>query len=325
MGGICIGLKLNALIEVFLVYVVLIGAFDFFASFPSGKWAEFLCILLLFVILVSLAVARKDFSRYGISQKNSEGDAKAIVVFAASMLFLVIGSIWSAAVLTFLSVTKRDFSRYGITMRGLGSDLKIVAICIVPVMAVDVFTLYYSIGSFGGTLIYSALIVLLLFVILLLLTKVTYRENTIALRARTIVPVATAGSIISFITIVSTMTPQHFDGTQGLALKLVDALVFGFVIQAIPQQLLFGGYIQSRLNEAFGRPYKLLGVGWGAGIIVTALLFGLMHVIYHHYYLWGIWTFFFWLVYGFLREKTGNITVPTIIHGIEDAFFHMTW
>jgi hypothetical protein len=33
---------------------------------------------------------------------------------------------------------------------------------------------------------------------------------------------------------------------------------------------MFRGYIQSRLNTAFGRPFRLWGVPWGWGLVITA-------------------------------------------------------
>jgi uncharacterized protein len=327
-------LKLHALLEVVLVYILLTGAYRFFASFSSGEWIEYVCVAVLFVILVSLAFAGKDFSRYGISPKNTDGELKAALVFAASMFFLMLGGFWVAFILVLLAVTGRDFSRYGITMRGLASDLKIVAICIIPVMAVDCSVFYFSIGDIQGTLFFSLLIVILLFVLLRLLKNVPYQEDTIALRARYIVPAIVAGSIISLIFVPGITGGYHSGGPTDFVPMAINALVFGFVLQAIPQEILFRGYIQSRLNEAFGRPYTLFGISWGAGVVITSLLFGLLHVInpfnpfkgeYNLNISWGIWTFFFGLVYGFLREKTGNITAPTIVHGIENTFSYITW
>jgi membrane protease YdiL (CAAX protease family) len=327
-------LKLNALFEVVLVFILLTGAYRFFASFPSGKWIEYVCVAVLFVILVSFALAGKDFSRYGISPINTDGELKAALVFTASMFFLMLGGFWVAFVLVLLAITGRDFSRYGITMRGLGSDLKIVAICIIPVMAVDCSALFFNIGDIRGTLFFSFLIVILPFVLLRLLKNVPYQEDTITLPARYLVPVIVAGSISSLIFILGNTEGYHSGGPADFVPLAINALVFGFVLQAIPQEILFRGYIQTRLNEAFGRPYTLFGIRWGAGLAIASLLFGLLHVInpfnpfkgeYNLNFFWGIWTFFFGLVYGFLREKTGNITAPTIVHGIENSFSYITW
>lgn len=321
----------RALIEVLIVFIVLITGVRLFEALPYGQWIGYSCVLLFFIVFTGLAIVRKDYSSYGISLRNTDNDAKAMAVFGTSTFFLILSGLWSAGVLLLLSVTKRDFSKYGLTLRTLGSDLKIVAICIVPVIIVDylpsVSGIFSSIGPVWYTLIFSALIVVLLFVLLLLMTRITVKEDTLKIRALYIVPAVAIGSIIS---IVSMTGLYVADGAPGLVLKIIDALVFGFVIQAIPQNILFRGYIQSRLNEAFGRPYVLFGINWGAGLIIAALLFGFMHVLnpfnpFRGYFnldpLMGIWTFFFGLVYGVMREKTGNITAPTIVHGIEDSIY----
>jgi hypothetical protein len=87
-------------------------------------------------------------------------------------------------------------------------------------------------------------------------------------------------------------------------------------------------YIQSRLNAAFGRPFRFYGVPWGWGLVVGAFLFGLMHLLnlgsltsgdWHPAWWWGVWTFFSGLVFGFVREKTDSIFVPTLFHGLPQA------
>ena len=45
--------------------------------------------------------------------------------------------------------------------------------------------------------------------------------------------------------------------------KLVAKLVYTFIFVALGEEILFRGYIQSRVNEAFGRPYIFFGVNWG--------------------------------------------------------------
>ena len=44
-------------------------------------------------------------------------------------------------------------------------------------------------------------------------------------------------------------------------------LAFGLVIA-----VMFTGYMQSRLNAVFGRPYRLLEANWGWGLVISAVL-----------------------------------------------------
>lgn len=100
-----------------------------------------------------------------------------------------------------------------------------------------------------------------------------------------------------------------------IAAKLLIALVF--IGQA--EEFLFRGYIQTRLNQAFEKPFSLFGFSYGWGIIFASLLFGLMHVLspgnpWH--WAWGFWTFFGGLCFGVIREKGGTFVASGLVHGI---------
>ena len=69
-----------------------------------------------------------------------------------------------------------------------------------------------------------------------------------------------------------------------------------------------------------------MSFGWGA--ILTAILFGLTHVGLLRWTLdltkemtlaWGFWTCFGGLVSGFVREKSGGILAPALLHGLPQA------
>ena len=100
-----------------------------------------------------------------------------------------------------------------------------------------------------------------------------------------------------------------------LLASVVQKLIFvGFL-----EELFFRGYLQSRLNDAFGRPYELAGVAFGAGLIVSAAIFGLAHPLTSPAgfpWPWALWTGAGGLLFGFLREKTGSAVAPAIAHGL---------
>jgi uncharacterized protein len=111
----------------------------------------------------------------------------------------------------------------------------------------------------------------------------------------------------------------------------LSALVFYVLFLGLGEELLFRGYIQSRLNHAWGRPFRFFGVPWGWGVVVAAAFFGWMHVLnlgsltagnWQPSWPWGCWTFFSGLVFGFLREKTGSIFAPALLHGLPQAIAH---
>jgi membrane protease YdiL (CAAX protease family) len=95
------------------------------------------------------------------------------------------------------------------------------------------------------------------------------------------------------------------------------------------EEILFRGYCQSRINEAFGRPWTLLRVQFGPGLLVSSLLFGFIHALntvdyfagqFSFAWLWMLVNFFAGLFLGVLRERTGSIFPGAIVHGLGDVF-----
>jgi membrane protease YdiL (CAAX protease family) len=104
---------------------------------------------------------------------------------------------------------------------------------------------------------------------------------------------------------------------------LLSAVVFNFIFVGPAEEILFRGYIQSRLG-ATGRPYHFFGVPWGWSLVASALLFGAWHVVapfalrgtFDLAWSHGLWTFGAGLLFGFVREKTGGIVAPALLHGV---------
>ena len=112
-----------------------------------------------------------------------------------------------------------------------------------------------------------------------------------------------------------------------LTLIVVSTVVWQF-FSGFGEEFVFRGYVQSRLNQAFGRPMRMFGVQFGWGFIVTSLLFGFFHA-FNTYdpaiglaslsWGWALFTTFGGLFFGILREKTGTLLAPGIAHGLPDA------
>jgi len=99
-----------------------------------------------------------------------------------------------------------------------------------------------------------------------------------------------------------------------LATRVVAVLVF----VAFLEEFFFRGYVQSRLNDCFGKPFTFQGVEFGAGLLLAAAAFGLFHpltVADGTPWPWALWTTAGGLVFGLLREKTGAVTAPALLHG----------
>ncbi len=78
----------------------------------------------------------------------------------------------------------------------------------------------------------------------------------------------------------------------------------------------------------FGKPYRFFGVAFGWGAVISAVLFGIMHVGVFRWILgvnlqvtlaWGFWTIFAGLVMSYVREKSGGILAPALLHGLPQA------
>ncbi len=104
-----------------------------------------------------------------------------------------------------------------------------------------------------------------------------------------------------------------------MPLRLVGTLA----LVAPAEELLFRGYVQSRLNVAFGWPKSLLGARCGWGLVLTSLLFGAWHVLnpfdpfsgqFALAWTWGLWTAFFGLLLAWARERTGGLEAPWLWH-----------
>jgi membrane protease YdiL (CAAX protease family) len=94
------------------------------------------------------------------------------------------------------------------------------------------------------------------------------------------------------------------------------------------EELFFRGYVQSRMNEAFGRPVRILDVACGPGILISSALFGIVHLLNPTLYFnghwevawtWGAAAFGSGLVLGFLREMTSSIWAGVLMHGTSGA------
>ncbi len=107
--------------------------------------------------------------------------------------------------------------------------------------------------------------------------------------------------------------------------RAVSALTFYALFLGPGEEILFHGYAQSRLNQVFARRWDFFGAAWGWGAVLAAALFGLMHVLdlpalargtVDLRWWRGLDTFCWGLVLGFVRERTGTVVAPALLHGL---------
>lgn len=138
---------------------------------------------------------------------------------------------------------------------------------------------------------------------------------------RAISPIGTAGYLAMLL--LGLLACFAFNPFSGLLARVVQKLIFvGFL-----EEFFFRGYLQSRLNDAFGRPYQFADIPFGAGLLLSAAIFGLLHPLTSLEGIpwpWAVWTATGGLLFGLLREKTGSVVAPAIAHGLwvlPTAFF----
>jgi uncharacterized protein len=108
---------------------------------------------------------------------------------------------------------------------------------------------------------------------------------------------------------------HYLQTVSPIAARIIGVILF----VAILEEFFFRGYLQSRLNDAFGTPATVFGVQCGFGLILASVAFGLFHPLSDTgdmRWPWALWTAAFGLILGLLREKTGSIWAPGLLHGL---------
>jgi membrane protease YdiL (CAAX protease family) len=213
--------------------------------------------------------------------------------------------------ISMMVIRRADFRSYGFTLRHWRTDLSMAVVCLL--MWVGFFV--SSIPLFSGNMLMGALFEIAS--CLLALRFVSTKRA--AADAKTDLPV----------TPLILVTPFIQKGNVALTgFRLIaSTAVFQFFGAGFGEEILFRGYMQSRLNEDFGRPWSFRGVSFGPGLLVSSALFGVLHLfnafnpflgIYSLSPLWAVTSFFAGLVFGFVREKTGTVLSASLAHGLVD-------
>ncbi len=96
-------------------------------------------------------------------------------------------------------------------------------------------------------------------------------------------------------------------------------------LAALPEELFFRGYVQTRLADRFGtRTVRVLGVPLNMPLVLAAALFAITHLAYTASALSPaglarLLTFFPGVLFGALREECGDVLAPTLFHALCNA------
>jgi membrane protease YdiL (CAAX protease family) len=91
------------------------------------------------------------------------------------------------------------------------------------------------------------------------------------------------------------------------------------LVVALPEELFYRGWMQSSWSRGRpGRGATVLGARLGAGFVATQALFALGHLVVWRP--WRLGTFFPGLLFGWLRERTGSLAAPVLVHAASNLF-----
>ncbi len=95
---------------------------------------------------------------------------------------------------------------------------------------------------------------------------------------------------------------------------LINLILVQLLLVALPEEVFYRGYVQTRLDGLVGRDVKILGVAVNpASLVLTSALFAIGHVVTvpsaHR-----LAVFFPSLLFGWMRRATGGIIAPVLFH-----------
>lgn len=219
---------------------------------------------------------------------------------------------------------RRNFGGYGLTLQGWRYQLNAALLWTLVLAGTAALVLFLApvrlkIGP-PSTLVVAFACSLGIASLMLLLGVFLRKDRTLVL---SIPPVVTF-LVLAGLLLLPMMVAWHFNHPL---LKVFLLTISLFLCAGFGEELFFRGYIQSRVNQAFGRPYQCLGVSFGAGLLVASLLFGFIHALNTVNYFtgrfdfawpWCFLNFFIGLLLGCLRERTGSILPGALVHGLGD-------
>jgi hypothetical protein len=91
------------------------------------------------------------------------------------------------------------------------------------------------------------------------------------------------------------------------------------LVVALPEELFYRGWMQTTwAATAPERGVRVLGARLGAGFVWTQLLFALGHLVVLH--AWRLGTFLPGLLFGWVRERSGGLAAPILVHALSNLF-----
>ena len=99
-----------------------------------------------------------------------------------------------------------------------------------------------------------------------------------------------------------------------------EDFAFQLTMPGLEEELFYRGLLLFALNEAFRSRFRLFGVDWGWGALLTSVLFGLAHAFGYADGSFSFDPLYFALTAGpamlavWLRERSGSLLLPLLVH-----------
>ena len=283
---------------------------------PAARAAALIEVFAAFVLVHVTYRAIKQFTVIGAWESAAKSNfTPGIVMIGFTILVLLI--------------FRRDFQAYGLTLDRWNENLSLGLFCTVSTLAFGGLGLVLSGFAFDALhppnphepTPWSQLAVVLTFVALgnvVALAIVAYSG-----RLFRGLPAAISVALIAGVLVAVPLAASYRGRPSVWALVLWNFFGAGF-----GEEIFFRGYLQSRVDQTFGRPYRCLGFEFGMGLLISSLLFGLIHALNTVDYFHGKFDFG-WrmglesiaagLFYGLIRARTGSILPGAIEHGLSDV------
>ena len=108
-------------------------------------------------------------------------------------------------------------------------------------------------------------------------------------------------------------TPPELLWAWPSALHLLKLIGYHFFFVAIPEEFFYRGYMQTRLDEAFGRPWWVFGTAVGPALPITCVLFAFGHSLVILQW-WHVFIIVPSLAFGWLRARTDGVLAGAWFH-----------
>jgi membrane protease YdiL (CAAX protease family) len=254
-------------------------------------------VLILFFWLRSL-LRGTPFATW---QSSAFGDAP----ITSTLLFFVLP-------MAFLLAGRRNPGRYGLAAHDLSYHQRVglrAAAVLLPVAL-----LFPVIGLLGSTHEEWTGALILTAGVMIAAVLAVRRTATLDTREPRAISPAGTGAYLALL-VLGLLACFTFNPVATMLARAVHLLIFvGFL-----EEFFFRGYLQSRMNDAFDRPYRVAGVAIGPGLFIGAAIFGLIHPLTSPGGIpwpWAVWTAAGGLLFGFLPEKSGSVVAPAVAHGL---------